>query len=298
MKVLLKLLAIAVLGGALVAGCGHGGESSIGVVKSANLTGGYWKENCSMGFEISQGGTQYVEWANAIYRRADFKGDIVGSPDLSALSGYLTVRVTESSDPAAVGRYARVRWSDFNEGTVKKRVATDTATGKHLFWDTQAQADAIVADGYFQRYCCPYAVHYSLPRVTGAVWKASNGAGAFSILYTTLPTGSQGLQFTQYDSYTDATTNTVRLKGTVDRSQDFTVTEGYLRILVTNSGTSEAAVGEYTVVAWENLAENRVDEAVATRDGRVATTAVKDQALLDYTKSGGYFTFASYGKTD
>ena len=70
-------------------GCGNtANDDTTPVPTAASLVSGYWKENCSMGFEIIEnGGTfTYVELANVFYRTFDFQGTIQEATDLTTNS--------------------------------------------------------------------------------------------------------------------------------------------------------------------------------------------------------------------
>lgn len=238
-----------------------------------------------MGFEIR--GAVYTEWADALKEAVEFRGEIVNAPDLTAERGVLVVRITEGSAAYPAGRFTVVRWSDFHDGTAAKRVAAKGSADATRATAEAALAELTVEDGWFEEFCCPFAVHGAGARLTGA-WTAADGAG-FTLARVTTAAGPV-FQYTQREG------GLLLVQGTVDRTSDLTAPGGYLRVQVTDGGTARLPVGAYTVVAWRKLAAGEVETALAQAGGSYATVADKGQAHRVFTVEAGSFAFRTFAR--
>lgn len=264
----------------------------------ARLDTGYFKQNCTMGFDIA--GRVFSEYADTVKRALAFQGEILGSPDFSRPSGKFTIRITVGGKAYGAGfpagKYTVVKWSDFNGGTVSYRIANknlsqDAAAAFDSVRETQAEAerDFTDANGYFLVYCCPYANHYLDLRLLGT-FKANVNPQGFVAQQIPDPAQPEKTLF-QFTAYDDVLAGTVRLQGTIGRTNDLTAPYGYWRIQVTKPGTSGFATGQYTVAAWQMWDGRQVQLALPEKAGAPSTTAVEEDALLTFTPSQGYFTF-------
>jgi hypothetical protein len=262
------------------------------------LDTGYFKQNCTMGFDIS--GRMFSEYADTVKKTLAFQGEILGSPDFSQPRGQFTIKITAggnaygASFPA--GKYTVVKWFDYNGGTVSYRIANknlsmDGGAAFDSVRDTQVEAerDFTDANGYFLIYCCPYANHYPDLRLVG-IFKANDGAQG--IVAQQIPDPAQaGKTLFQFTAYDDLLAGTVHLQGTIGRTNDLTAPYGYWRIQVTKPGTSGFAINQYTVAAWQMWDGRQVQLALPEKPGAPSTTAAEEDALLTFTASLGYFTF-------
>ena len=119
---------------------------------------GLWKETgCSMGFSIE--GQDFIEYMSVPPKGTKtFAGVIVNSPDLSAPSGLIVVRVTDvgmsARYGAAAGTYTVARWKNLTETTVGQTNAKDAAFHP-IFYATEAEARALTEDSpELNRFCC------------------------------------------------------------------------------------------------------------------------------------------------
>ena len=106
-------------------------------------------------------------------------------------------------------------------------------------------------------------------------WKSAFGDG-FEITSTT---------FYQYD---DAT-KTVSFAGDIANNPNFEASEGYITILITDTGTWGKTVGEYYRVHWEDFSKNNIKESSAWKAGGASTMPTQAGAETEYTVANGYF---------
>lgn len=261
----------------------EGSKAKAAEAPRASLADGWFKENCAMGFEVHGG--VYTEWADAPKQVVEFRGETVNTPDLTATRGVLVLRITAGSDAYPEGRYTVVRWSDFDGATVEKRVASKGSEDATRATAAAALAELTVEGGWFGEFCCPFAVRYTTPRLSGS-WSGDGGGG---LDLARVGTGTEAVyQLTWREG------DAVLVQGTVDRASDLTAPGGYLRVLVTDGGTAKLTAGQYTVVAWRALAERKVEVGLAQADGAYASVAEKSQAHLVFTVEAGSFVFRPF----
>lgn len=202
-------------------GCGDGGgEPGVPATVRTSLADGWFKENCAMGFEVQ--GAVYTEWADAPRRVVDFRGEIVNAPDLTAERGALVLRITEGNAAHPAGRYTVVRWSDFTGATIQKRVAARGAEDATRATAEAALAELTVEDGWFDEFCCPFAIRYGTPRLAGT-W-SGDGLG-----FTLVPIAAESGTVFQLTVREGAA---VVIQGTVDRASYAAVAEKGKALLV------------------------------------------------------------------
>lgn len=97
-----------------------------------------------------------------------------------------------------------------------------------------------------------------------------------------------GSQFIEYDNVPK---QTVTFAGTIVNQPDLTRSNGLIIIKITQSGTSGATVGHYTVARWKNFTGNQVGQTYAKDDNGLITyvTLAEAQALSESATELSHF---------
>ncbi len=146
-RISLIILSVSLLAGSLaLTGCAA--ASSGNELSSLN---GYWKSGYGDGFEIS--GTSYAQYDDT-EKHVSFAGTIVNAPDLTADSGFLTVKITNSGTWLKTANYYYViQWKNLSLGKVSASAANngDYLDVKNNGMASQALAEAeyTISNGYF-----------------------------------------------------------------------------------------------------------------------------------------------------
>ncbi len=105
----------------LVIGCQEPAEKQDKDDDVKSSLSGYWKSSYGDGFEIS--GNDFYQYDDAA-KTIGFAGNIVNNPDLTASSGYITIKITNIGTwQKTLNYYYVIHWKNFNGPGVKQSSA-------------------------------------------------------------------------------------------------------------------------------------------------------------------------------